>query len=116
MTRPMPGPADWDPAAFGPTRELRPRPVIMSHPIRATVRVDALHLGTQTAAEIAAAKIRNAVLAQIEDALPGITPDDVAQLLKFTEHELQVTTQPDGYVTMTVSYDVVTRPHALEER
>ena len=107
-------PANWDPTAVGPTRELRPRPVIMSHPIRATVRVAAFHLDTQAArAELAAAKLRAAVLAQIEDALPGITPDGVAQLLKFTEHETQVTTQPDGCVTMTVSYDVVTRSHAL---
>ena len=115
MTRSMPGPpANWDPTAVGPTRELRPRPVIMSRPIRAAVRVDALHLGTQTAAELAAAKIHAAVRAQIEDALPGITPEDAAQLLKVTEREMQVTTRPDGSVSMTIAFNVVTRPHTLE--
>lgn len=91
-----------------------PHPVITSHPIRVTVRVDALHIGAQAAAELAASKIRAAVLAQIEDALPGITPDDVAQLLKFAEHETQVTTSPDGSVSMAVAFNVVTRPHALD--
>lgn len=110
----MPGPPDWCPAAFGPTRELHPRPVIMSRPIRVAVRYDAPHLDTRTAAEIAAAKLRVAVLAEIEDALPGITPDDVAQLLKFTEHETQVTTDPDGSVSMTVSYNVAAHPLSLE--
>ena len=114
MSRPMPGLSDWYPAAVVPTRELHPHPVTTSRPISATVRVDALHLGTQAAAELAAAKLRDAVLAQIEDALPGITPDDVAQLLKFTEHETQVTTRPDGYVSMTIAFDVVTRPNALD--
>lgn len=100
------------------TTDPYPRPVVMSRPIRATVRatvrVDALHLGTQAAAELAAAKLRDAVLAQLEDALPGITPDDVAQLLKFAEHETQVTTRPDGSVSMAVSFDVVTRSHAFD--
>ena len=96
------------------TPDPYPRPVIMSHPIRATVRVDALHLDTKTAAELAAAKLRAAVLAQIEDALPGITPDGVAQLLKFAEHETQVTTRLDGSVSMAVSFNVATRSHALE--
>ena len=96
------------------TTDPYPRPVVMSRPIRATVRVDALHLGTQAAAELAAAKLRDAVLAQLEDALPGITPDDVAQLLKFTEHETQVTTHLDGCVSMAVAFNVVTRPHALD--
>lgn len=114
MTRPMPGLSDWYPAAVGPTRELHPHPVIASRPISATVRVDALHLGTQAAAELAAAKLRDAVLAQIEDALPGITPEDVAQLLKFAEHETQVTTRPDGSVSMAVSFNVATRSHALD--
>ena len=114
MTRPMPGLSDWYPAAVGPTRALHPHPVITSHPISATVRVDALHLGTQAAAELAAAKLRDSVLAQIEDALPGITPDDVAQLLKFAEHETQVTTHLDGCVSMAVAFNVVTRPHALD--
>lgn len=115
--RPVPGsPANWDPAAFGPTRELHPRPVTTSHPIRAEVRVAGFHLDTQVArAEFAAAKIRDVVRKQLEDALPGITPDDVAQLLKFTEHETQVTTQPDGCVSVAVAFDVVTRSHALED-
>ena len=91
-----------------------PRPVVMSHPIRATVRVDALHLGTQAAAELAAAKIHAAVRAQIEDALPGITSEDAAWLRKVAERELQVTTRPDGSVSMTIAFDVVTRPHALD--
>ena len=95
------------------TTDPYPRPVVMSRPIRATVRVDALHLGTQAAAELAAAKIHAAVRAQIEDALPGITPEDAAQLRKVAERELQVTTRPDGSVSMTIAFDVVTRPHAL---
>ena len=96
------------------TPDPYPRPVVMSRPIRAAVRVDALHLGTQAAAELAASKIRAAVMAQIEAALPGITPEDAAQLLKVTERELQVTTRPDGSVSMAVSFDVATLPHALD--
>lgn len=92
-----------------PAPDHYPPPVIMSRPIRAAVRVHALPLGTQTAAERAAAKIRDAVLAQVEDALPGITPEDAAQLLKDTEHELQVTTHPDGSVSMSVAFNVTAR-------
>lgn len=88
------------------TRTSCPPPVIMSRPIRASVRAYALPLGTQTAAERAAALIRDDLLAQVEDALPGIAPEDAAQILKVTEHELQVTDHPDGSVSMTVSYNV----------
>ena len=79
----------------------------------AALRAHALPLGMQTAAERAAIKIRAAVLTQIVDALPGITPEDAARLLKLTEHELQVTTHPDGSVSMTVSFIVTNRPTAL---
>ena len=86
----------------------------MTRPITAAVRAYTLPLGTQTAAvrataERAAVKIRDAVLTQIEDVLPGITPEDAAQLLNATEHELQVTTHPDGSVSMAVSFNVTAR-------
>lgn len=86
-----------------------PPPVIMSRPITAAVRAYALPLGTQTAAERAAALIRDDLLAQVEDALPGITPEDAAQFLKVAEHELGVTTHSDGSVSMSVSYKVTAR-------
>ena len=90
-----------------------PPPVITSRPIRADVRVAGFHLDTQAArAELAAAKIRDVVLKQLEDALPGITPEEAAKLLKFTEHELQVTTHPDGSVRMYLAFNVAAKEEA----
>lgn len=87
-----------------------PHPVITSRPIRADVRVAGFHLDTQAArAELAAAKIRDVVLKQLEDALPGITPKEAAKLLDRMERETQVTTHPDGSVSMYLAFNVAAK-------
>ena len=91
------------------TTDPYPHPLILSRPITAAARAHALPLGTQTAAERAAAKIEEAVMAQIEEDFPDLDPEEAAQWLKLTEHELQVTTHPDGSVSMAVSYNVTAR-------